>query len=176
MKNIIIIIATVLISVNSYSQIKLTNKLRSNLKIVKLNDSNFKYYNFISKTNTIQLFNLDKTLWKTVSVNIPKDVFLDEILHISSDKLNQNPDIEIVFTTFNESYSDVFEDSESITYDNYNLIIVNEAGKELFKVKGGKTFKIITDEIKGKTILVDVYDNSEFLPERKTYAYSGFSF
>ncbi|RLD49602.1 MAG: hypothetical protein DRI94_10830, partial [Bacteroidetes bacterium] len=136
-------------------------------------ENNFKSYSFNSKNNTLSLFNLDNTLWKTVALNIPDDTFLDEILDISSDKINQNPDIEIVYTTYMETYSNVFDDVETIVYENYTLFIVNELGEEILKVDGGRTFNLIKDNKSGKVFLIDVYPDEEFFPEyKKTFVYS----
>lgn len=176
MKNIIIILASIFLSINAYSQSQHTSKLQSNLKILKVDDSNYKYYGFNAKNNILNLYNLDNSLWKSITLNIPEDAFLDEILDVSTGKLNQNPDVEVVYTIYSETYSDDFEYVESEVYENYDLVIMNESGKELLSVNGGRSFQLIDDLHTGKTILVDVYNKSNFCTKRELLAYSDFSF
>ncbi|MCF6364822.1 MAG: hypothetical protein L3J35_01325 [Bacteroidales bacterium] len=174
MKNIIIIAAAVLISVTSYAQIKLSSKLNSNTKVVKIDENNYKSYNFNSKDNTVQIFNLDNTLWKTVTLNIPEDAFFDEILHISNSIINKDEQVEIVYTTYKETYSDVFDEVESIAYENYNLIIINEKGEELLNVKGGISFNILNKSDASDIIIINTLIKNEFDNIKKTLVYSIF--
>ena len=172
MKNIIIITAAVLISINTYSQIKLTSKLQSNFKIVKINENTTKYYTVNFKNNTVNFFNLDETLWKTVKLVISEDVFLDKILHISTDKINKDGQVEIVYTTYKETYSDVFDNVESIVYENYNLVIINEEGDELLNVKGGISFNILNNSDASDIILINTVINDEFVHDKGTSVFT----
>ena len=171
MKNIILIIAAALISFTSYSQINLNNTLKSGVNITEISDGNYKYYTVDEKQNIVKFYNLDNTDWKTVKLNVPDDAWLDEVLHISTNKIDENEQIEIVYTTYYETYSDVFEDVESIVYENNNLIIINEEGEELLSIKGGNSFSIINDKKEGTKILIDIYNNNELFTESYTKIY-----
>ena len=172
MKNIILIIAAVIISTTSYSQINLTNTLSAGKNITEISDGNYKYYTVNEKSKLLTIYNLDNSVFKTVKLTIPEDAFLDEILNISSNKINKNSDIEIAYSVYYETYLDVFEDVESIVYEHTDLIIIDENGKELLKVKEGKSIKFTEDLKTGNLTLISAYNIGNFYQSYKTYVYS----
>jgi len=173
MKKLAIIIVIAFISITGISQINYQGVVKSKSNLIKVNENSYKYYTVNKKDNTLQLFNLDNSLWKSIELSIPEEEWFDEILYISTTEFNPDSNVEIVFTTYMETYSNFFGDVETIVYDNYTLFIVNELGEEILKVDGGRTFDLIKDNESGKVFLIDVYTDEEFFPDyKKTFVYS----
>ena len=172
MKNIILIIAAVLISTISYSQANLQNTLTAGTNITEISDGNYKYYSVNEKDNSVSIYNPDNTLYKTVKLAVPQDAWLDEVLNVSANKINSNSDIEIVYTVYFKTYSDIFEDVETLVYEHTNLIVINEKGEKLLNVKEGKSFKTFNDAKQGNMFTINAYNVDEFYSSYKTFVYA----
>lgn len=172
MKNIILIIAAVLISTISYSQINLENTFVAGQNLTEISDGDYKYFTVDEKDKLVTVYNLDNTVFKTVKLVIPEDAFLDEILNVLSSNINENSSIEIAYTIYYETSDDDFDYIESTVYEHTDLIIVDESGAELLKVKEGKSIKFLDNSESGNLILISAYNTDNFYQTYKTYVYS----
>jgi len=170
MKNIILIIAAVLISTISYSQINLENTFVAGQNLTEISDGDYKYFTVNEKKQLVTVYNLDNTIFKTVKLAIPEDAFLDEILNVSSSKINENSNVEVAYTVYYETSDDEFDYIENTVYEHTDLIIIDESGAELLKVKEGKSIKFSGNS--ESLMLISAYNNDNLYQTYKTYVYS----
>ena len=146
--------------------------MQANINTIEISDGLFKNYSVDDKKNIVTLYNMDNTEWKKINLIIPENAWLEKIEHISTNILNKDSQIEIAYTYVEQSYSDVFEDVESIEYNEYSTKIINENGIEILTVPGGNSFKIISENNEGTKFLIDIYNKDEFPSIVGTQMYS----
>lgn len=165
MKKVFILIQTfIFFSTLLYSQIEYEGTLNSMVKTIQLNDGVIRYYTIDSKENVLTIFNLDKSVWKSISLTVPKGEFVDEIKLISQDVFNGNPQMEIVYTTvWYDLNNDSYEAGDGeIAPPNYNFFLIDETGNKLLEVKGGSEFKIMESKGKKKLLVFKNDGTSDF--------------
>ena len=165
MKRVVILIQIfIFISTLSYSQIEYEGTLNSKVKTIQLNDGVIRYYTVDSKKNVLTIYNLDKTIWKSIGLTVPKGEFVDEIKLISQDVFNNNPQVEIAYTTvWYDLNNDNYEAGDGeIAPPNYDFFLIDETGNKLLEVNGGSSFKIMESNGKKKLLIFKDDDTSDF--------------
>ena len=74
MKKLIFTISLlVIVSIAGFSQLKLEGSHNANLKTIMLKKGVVKYLMKIPNENQIVIYNLDHTVWKMISLSVPKN-------------------------------------------------------------------------------------------------------
>jgi len=165
MKKVVILIPIfIFFSTLLYSQIEYEGTLNSMVKTIQLNDGVIRYYTVDSKKNVLTIFNLDKSVWKSIGLTVPKGEIIDEIKLISQDVFNDNPQVEIAYTTvWYDLNDDRYEAGDGeIAPPNYNFFLIDETGNKLLEVDGGNEFKIMESKGKRKLLVFKDDDAADF--------------
>ena len=67
---------------------------------IVLENSGEKYFYVDYQTGTIQLFNADHTLWKTINITLPLDNYSFYVFNISETLINPDGNLEIIYGTY----------------------------------------------------------------------------
>jgi hypothetical protein len=99
------------------------------LDLVNLSLSGHKY-SYISN-NTLKLYNLNHSLWKTISLNVPSNLSLRTVAFVSETFFDNDPGIELAYTFHSGSF---FSPSSPYTV---HTKIINEDGSLLLDIPNG---------------------------------------
>ncbi|BAX82419.1 hypothetical protein [Labilibaculum antarcticum] len=148
--NTLLTILLLFIATVGYTQIKYEAKIDSKYKSIQLDDGSFKYVKYDKKKQTIFIYNIDNTLWKTVMLPLPKNHLLDEVKLISQTTFNKDEKVEVVYSCLEFTVPDNFEDP-NVDYSkvNFTLNVITETGESLLKVDNSNMMEII--HTKGQT-------------------------
>lgn len=122
-------------------------------KMIELKDEGIKYYKVNRQTNTVILFNLNNTVYKTIKLNIPNDQMFDEVKLVSKYQINSDDLLEIAFTTIQ-----IVSNEQEMGYSEmkpllFTLNVTNEIGEELLIVPGANHFRLLNHKDK-KALIV----------------------
>jgi hypothetical protein len=150
----IILLLFVLLSVNSFAQLKFEGTVNSKYKTFQLEDGSFKYVLYTKEDELLQIFNLDNTLWRTVKIPLPRNHVLDELKHISVHTFNQDDLVELIYSCAEYSSNSEYENpNEPFLLVDFTLNIINELGETMLKIKNSNEMEIIDSEGEKKLII-----------------------
>src|ERR1035437_8668455 len=132
MKTKIIIVALLLFSSICKSQINLEHSYPKSsnigsLSVINLSNSGYKYCFEDNVTKTVKLYNLNHTLWKTITLNVPTGYNLSGVFYISETLFNSD-----ALTEFCYSYAQYI--STPPAHMNWETTISNESGTVLLTI------------------------------------------
>ena len=143
MKALIISLGLLLIVSTGFSQLVEKNVLKGSYKIFQPDNEEPKHLKYNVKEQTLNIFNIEHSIWKTVRLPMAKGHFLDEVKLISTNIFNDDNLVEILYTCLNYNYSYDFEDPEtSDSFLTFTLNIINEKGEILLQEES-KDYEII---------------------------------
>lgn len=133
MKTKFLIISLLLFSSICKSQISLEHSYPASSKsnfisLVNLANSGYKYVLVDKINNTLKLYNLNHSLWKTISLNVPSGYTLGVVLNISETLFNLDALLELSY-----SYSKFIQTNPS--YMSNESKIINENGSVLLTIQ-----------------------------------------
>lgn len=144
MANLILVALFSLIHISGLSQIIYEGTHDDGYKTFQLDNGEIIYAEYKKSEQSISIYNLDHSKWKTVSIPLPKDHFLDEIKHISLTEFNADTLIELVYSCVEYNSKHELEgSSESYVDLSFTLNIINENGELILKVPDSNDMKIV---------------------------------
>tara|TARA_R110002050_G_scaffold173986_1_gene306897 strand:+ start:170 stop:706 length:537 start_codon:yes stop_codon:yes gene_type:complete len=162
----------VFISLSVCAQLTFEGRVNSMYKTFQLDNGVIKYVKYNKKEQKVLVFNLDKTLWREVSLPLPEGHQLDGIKHISVHTFNKDDLMEMAYTCVKYQIpdnDDVREDDGDLM--KFTLNIVNENGDSLLEVPGSHDMEIIHSNGQ-KNLLVFKLIGKHFDENNETLVYS----
>jgi hypothetical protein len=154
------------------SQITYKKTLSEINETFQMEDGSIKYARYNKPEKKILIFDLDQTLWREISLPLPKGHILEEIKHISVGKFNNDSLVEVIYSCVNYPDMDSYEDPEKLLNStSYTLNIVNETGESILKVPNSNTIKIF-ESGKDKNLLIFRHTQDGFKGKDETLIYS----
>jgi len=139
MKKITIISAILLLFFSSKAQVTLDysysgNEYNSyNFRVMNLGDNGLKYVGYVDSIFTVNIYNLDYTLFKSISIDTSqfyhKALINGRISHVTDHLFDSDNEVEFIY----EYYT---KDTSGFLWSNGNLVIINEDGLPLFITSG----------------------------------------
>ncbi|RCW39076.1 MULTISPECIES: hypothetical protein [Marinilabiliaceae] len=167
-----ILLLAIISSTDVFSQIKYKNTLSEIYETFQMEDGAIKYVRYNKPGKKILIYDLDQTLWREVSLPLPKGHTLEEIKHVSVDKFNNDTLVEVIYSCVHYSNLDSFEDPEKLSNSaTYTLNIVNETGESLLKVPNSNSLKIFETQ-KDKNMLIFRHSQDGFIGKDETLIFS----
>ena len=87
------------------AQITLEHSYNYAVSVVNLSVSGYKYSALDATTQEVKLFNLNHSLWKTITLNIPSGYTLQSTNFISEKLFNLDNNVELLYTYYQTSPS-----------------------------------------------------------------------
>lgn len=143
-ENIILVALFSFIYFSGLSQIIYEGTHDDGFKTFQLDNGEIIYTVYDKSEQSISIYELDHSKWKTVSIPLPKGHFLDEIKYISQNVFNADSIVELVYSCVEYDTKHEFEGSNT-NYVNlrFTLNIINENGEMILKVPDSNDMKII---------------------------------
>ncbi|MCU4173975.1 hypothetical protein [Carboxylicivirga sp. N1Y90] len=152
--NIFVLILIQMLMIESYGQLKYEGTMDSDYKTLTMEDGSMKYVIYNKREQTVNLHNLDKTLWKSVSLPLPRHHFLDEIKHISMHTLNKDNLLEIIYSCTILTHHD-FDPNNEVEFRkiDFTINVINEKGTVILKVPNSNDIKLINSDNNKKLLI-----------------------
>lgn len=136
------------------------------LASTRINASEYKYFLMDVAKSECRIYNLDHTLFKTISISLPTDYYLNDIKFVTQNLFNSDSNIELWFSAYN--WVPVGSDG----YYRYISRVIDETGKELTSIPNGVYAYIIRSGEEQYKMAVYAYDNSFWPGSVKTHIFS----
>ncbi|HNS17809.1 MAG TPA: T9SS type A sorting domain-containing protein [Bacteroidales bacterium] len=163
MKRIIIILWTGLLFHQGFAQVNLETIYQVSGALAQLETSGPKYYVMDWTNVQCRIYNMDHSLWKTVTLTVPTGYYLYDIRYVSEHLFNTDDLVELAVTYY------YYE--EAGQYYIYGSKIVNELGEELATIPGASYFQVYDAGDLGRKFLAYVYDYSVYPYPVQTWVY-----
>lgn len=138
-----LIISLALLFNAGFSELLKENSIDGRDKIMELDSGENKYINYNEKEQSLNILNLDQSVWKTVKLQLPKGHFLDEVKLISTNVFNNDYLLEVLYTSMVYDYSINNENpAENEKFITKTLNVINENGEVLLKEEKIKDYTI----------------------------------
>jgi len=143
-KNFIFILMFLLINNLSIGQIIYEGTHNDNFKTFQMDNGDIKYTKYDKSEQTVSVYNLDNTKWKSVQLPLPKHHTLDEIKSISMKLFNSDTLMELAYSCVEYQSTQNIEGSNANYLDiRFTLNIINEKGEMILKSENSTDLKII---------------------------------
>ncbi len=163
MKKSLILLWTVLLVQQGISQLNLETVYQVSGTLTQLEKSGPKYYVMDWTNVQCRVYNMDHSLWKTVTLTVPSGYYLYDIRYVSEHLFNTDDLLEMAVTYF------YYE--EAGQYYIYGSKIVNELGTELAVIPGASYVQEYDAGEYGRKFLAYVYDYSVYPYPVQTWVY-----
>ena len=121
-----------IITVNFASaQFALEKTYDFSLTASKINETEYKYYLMDVAKSECRIYNLDHSLWKTISISLPADYYLYDIKFVTQKLFNTDSNIELWYSAYN--WVPVGNDG----YYRYISKVIDEKGNALATIDNG---------------------------------------
>ncbi len=87
-----------LMAAAGYTQVTLEHTYNYSAALVKFETPGYKYYLMDVAGAQCRIYNLDHSLYKTISCNVPADSYLADVRHLSEKVFDNDEGIELVYT------------------------------------------------------------------------------
>ena len=142
--NLILVALFTLIPFSGMSQIIYEGTHDEGFKTFQMDNGEIIYTVYDKFEQSISIYDLDHSKWKTVSIPLPKGHFLDEIKYISQNVFNADSIVELVYSCVEYDTRSEIEGSNTNYADlRFTLNIINENGEMILKVPDSNDMKIV---------------------------------
>jgi hypothetical protein len=148
------------------AQPQLEHSYSISTSICSLEEAGDKYFSMDVNGKKCDIYNLDHTLFRSVSLTVPPDHYLYNIQFVSQHLFNQDDLIEFVYI-----YSK-YNPTEYSYYYTYETVVINENGTEILKIPGAGHSELVETEEGKRKFLVYVYDFFQVPATTTTQVYS----
>lgn len=148
------ILLTFFLALNA--QVTLDKTYNYSASIVKLETLGYKYYLMDVPNEQCKIYNLDHSLFKTITCNIPNNFYLADIKFVSENLFDNDAGIEILCT-----YYKYITTATSYYYE-YDSKIINEDGTNILSIDGAQYNYINKTEENTFKLFSYCFDYKEF--------------
>jgi hypothetical protein len=141
------------------TQVILEHTYNYSASIVKFESLGYKYYLMDVPGAQCRIYNLDHSLYKTISCNVPAGSYLADIRYLSEKVFDNDEGIELVYTWYT-----YIPTTDSYYYE-YGSSIINEDGSPLTTIDGARYIYLNEAGENSWKLFAYCYDYSEW-PER----------
>jgi hypothetical protein len=163
----LLVLITKWITLPAEAQISLEQVYNNSLTSTKINQTEYKYYLMDVTKSECRIYNMDHSLWKTISVKLPLNYYLYDIKFVTQNLFNSDNAVEFWYSAY-----EWVSTGTATGYYRYISKIIDENGTEVASVTGGAVAYIIQTGDKIYKLAVYAYDNSISPGTVKTYIYS----
>lgn len=139
------------------AQVTLEKRYEFSTSVVKLETSGYKYYTMDIPNSECKIYNLDHSVFKTISCPTPTaNHYLGDIKYISENVFDTDDGIELVYTYYK------YIPTQSSYYYEYDSKIINEDGSVIQTIDGARYIYINKTDENTHKLFAYCYDYSVF--------------
>lgn len=114
------------------AQVTLDKTYNYSASVVQLETLGYKYYIMDVPNEQCKIYNLDHSLFKTISCSVPSNFYLADIKYISENLFDNDTGIELAYTYYK------YIPTQSSYYYEYDSKIINEDGSAIQTIDGAR--------------------------------------
>ena len=115
-----------------HGQITLQKTYNYSTAVVKLETLGYKYYLMDVPASQVRIYNMDHSLFKTISCSVPNGYYLADIKYVSESLFNSDSQIELAYTYYK------YVSTSTSYYYIYGAKVINESGSNLLNIDGAQ--------------------------------------
>jgi hypothetical protein len=138
------------------AQVSLDKTYTYSTAVVKLETLGYKYFLMDVPNEQCRIYNLDHSLFKTITCKVPTDFYLADIKYVSQNLFDNDSGIELVFTFYK------YVPTTTSYYYMYNSKIINEEGTVIQNIDGARYIYINQTGENTNKLFAYCYDYSVF--------------
>ncbi len=132
MKKSVFVNLLLLLYAFGFAQVTLEHTYNYSAAPVKFETLGYKYYIMNVPNAQCRLYNLDHSLWKTISCSVPPGCYLADVKYLSENLFDNDAGIELVYTWYK------YVPTASSYYYEYGSRVINEDGSPLININGAR--------------------------------------
>ena len=188
-KSLLLVFVFAMLYFSGYGQIYYEGTLDQGSSAVLLENGETKYASYHKSEKTMHVYNDDFSEWKSFPLNIPRDLYFDELKSVSVNVFNTDKLAELAYTCIEYRSGNDLESTTNYVDEVYTLFVVNEEGEMLMESENSRDMKIVnsngTKKLfvykqsgEGNAVLndqVDVYSLPESAVIKQDYPFDDFT-
>ncbi|RKZ99549.1 MAG: hypothetical protein DRQ42_07510 [Gammaproteobacteria bacterium] len=143
-KHFIFMLLLLLTHTLNFGQIIYEGTHDESFKTFQMDNGDIKYTKYNKSEQTVSVYNLDHSIWKTIHLPIPKEHTLDEIKSISQNVFNSDTLMELAYSCVEYHITNNLEGTNGNYVDiQFTLNIINEKGEMILKADNSNDLNIV---------------------------------
>lgn len=142
-KVLLSVVAFLALQISAKAQINYEGSFDEKTHSILLDNGELKYASYDKDENAIILYHSDDSQWKSIPLNLNRNLYFDELKSISVNVFNEDDLIELAYTCV--EYQSSYELEATTTYVDVlsTLFVINEEGTLVLEAKNGSDMKIV---------------------------------
>jgi hypothetical protein len=166
MKNSVVAILFILVYSTLSAQITLEKTYNYSATSVKFETLGYKYFLMDVPNAECRIYNLDHSLFKTISLSVPPNCYLADVKYLSENLFNNDPGIELVYTWYQ------YIPTQTSYYYQYGSRVAKEDGSIILDIEGSRYVYLTQTEENTWKLFAYCYDYSVWPEKIWTSIYS----
>jgi hypothetical protein len=142
-KALLTIVAFLALQVSIHSQINYEGSFDEKTHSILLDNGELKHASYDKAENAIILYHSDNSQWKSVPLNLPRNLYFDELKSISVNVFKEDGLIELAYTCVEYHISNELEATTNYVDVHSTLFVINEEGALILEANNGSDMKIV---------------------------------
>lgn len=143
LKSLLAIVAFLALQISVHAQIKFEGSLDEKTHSIRLDNGELKYASYDKAEKAIVLYNSDDSQLKSVSLDLPRNLYFDELKSISVNVFNDDASIELAYTCLEYQSSNELEATTNYMNVQSTLFVINEEGTKVLEVKNSNDMQVV---------------------------------
>lgn len=156
-----------LLSTVLWAGVSLEKSYNNSCSVSKINATDYKYFVMDDVNNQCRIYNLDHSVYKTINLSIPNNMYLYDIKYVSQDLFDDDSKIELLYV-----YYEYIATSSTEGYYKYYTKVINEDGTTLINQSNAIYSDIKEVNDNEYRLFIYSYDYSSWPYNTNTYIYS----
>ena len=145
-KVLLSIVAFLALQISVHAQINYEGSFDEKTHSILLDNGEIKYASYDKEEDAIVLYHSDDSHWKSVPLNLNRNLYFDELKSISVNVFNEDDLIELAYTCVEYQISNQLEATNTYVDVLSTLFVINEEGTLVLEVKNGSDMKFVDSD------------------------------
>lgn len=145
-KVLLSIVAFLALQISVHAQINYEGSFDEKTHSILLDNGEIKYASYDKEESAIILYHSDDSHWKSVPLNLNRNLYFDDLKSISVNVFNEDDLIELAYTCVEYQISNQLEATSTYVDVLSTLFVINEEGTLVLEVKNGSDMKFVDSD------------------------------
>lgn len=143
LKSLLLLVALASFQISGLAQVSYEGSQDKDLSSFKLDNGELKYASYQNADKVLVLYNADYSMWKTVTLHIPKRQYFDQLKSISLNVFNTDDRLELAYTTLEYLSNNDTEVTTNHVDVRPTLFIIKEDGSMVLEAENSSHMEVV---------------------------------